>query len=301
MGTQPLAPIIADDIERYIDQVAEMAYLVLDSISPEHSLFLQWFGSSDYYMNVMYVYARLANIREDPESMFKLKIILLDLSGNPEEQERVKKFDGAYTVVRGSPEVRLYKDKFRTYPSFLELELPLGNPDFQQLITMTSTRQILLFHELVHFVGDSKFFHAVIPGGEKFIAQNLRGSVVDTLLWPAATGFADDDFVKESLQETDETKLATLVAYGPQRCLTLAQLKDGPFYAIHNSDSYTLFALCWNQDKDIKPTYGPVVQKWQNGVGGDPLADRLPPFRNMGRDSDLVSAWWRALGRELPP
>ncbi|CAG8955378.1 hypothetical protein HYFRA_00011362 [Hymenoscyphus fraxineus] len=299
MGTRPPAPIIAEDIERYIDQVAEMAYCVIDSIRADHSLFLQWFGSSDYYMNVMYVYARLAAIREDPESLFKLKIKLVDLSGNPAAQESLKNVDGTYTVVGGKPEVRLYKDRFKTYPSFLDLDLPLGKPDIQQLITMTSTRQILLFHELVHFVGDTNWFHAVIPGGEKF-NRFLRGSIVDTMLWPAASGFADDDFVKESLQEFDVKKLEKLMAYGPQTCLTLAQLADGPVHAIHNSDSYTLFALCWNQDKEIKPTYGPVVQKWQNGVGGDPLADRLPPFRNMGRDSDKVFEWWRALGRKLP-
>lgn len=45
--------ITAEDVDRYIDQVAELSRLIVDNVRADDAIFLQFFGSADYYDNVM--------------------------------------------------------------------------------------------------------------------------------------------------------------------------------------------------------------------------------------------------------
>ncbi|CAG8951178.1 hypothetical protein HYFRA_00007924 [Hymenoscyphus fraxineus] len=301
-GTDPPAPIIDDDIDRYIDQIAEMSQLIVDKIHSDDAIFLQWFGDPAFYFNVIDIYNRIAKIKENMQYGKKLRIEVINEDrerseinaratfGEQLNMETRVQTAALYMTESEIPTIRLYKS-WKTTPSFLDVGLVVGGADMKFLDKINFSRQGILFHELAHFVGDSRIFPPVMPGGNN----------VDTKPYGATRGNPQDiDFLKTAFREPSETKLEEIGGYDPKYCLPLPQLKDGPIYAIHNADTYSLFAFGWNSDRVIRPTYGKLGAIYKNAIGGDPLFGIKPPFRNMGRDSDKVFEWWRALKRRLP-
>ncbi|CAG8983929.1 hypothetical protein HYALB_00006896 [Hymenoscyphus albidus] len=301
-GTDPPAPITDDDIDRYIDQIAEMSQLIVDKINPEDAIFLQWFGDPAFYFNVIDIYNRIAKIKENIQGGMKLRIEVtnrdrkrseINARATLGEQLNMGSREittALYLTELEIPTIRLY-NAWKTTPSFLEVGLVVGGADMKYLDKINYSRQGILFHELAHLVGDSKRFAPVMPGGH----------TMDTRPYGATRGNAQDiNFLKTAFREPSDTMLKEMGAYDPKYCLPLPQLTDGPLYAIHNADTYSNFAFGWNRDQAIRPTYGNLGAIYKNAIGGDPLSNIKPPFRNMGRDSDIVFEWWRALKRKLP-
>ncbi|CAG8960093.1 hypothetical protein HYFRA_00010571 [Hymenoscyphus fraxineus] len=276
MGTKPPAPIIADDVIRYINQIVEMAKLIVDNVEPEDAVFLQWFGSARYYPYVIKVNAVFA--QNDPD-------INYHHIENP-GAEYLYKDNGE------PPVIKLFQVWRRLYPL---LETPLNFPsrDINDLNAMLYTRQGLILHELFHFVGDPAIYDPVMPEGKDSLAAFQGSSIVDVPVYAAARSNEDRNFMMENLERAKTEELDSIYAYGVEPCLVLPQLTLGPLYATHNADSYTAFTFAvltgWNLDQNWVPTYGPSVAEYQRATKRDPLAKTRPPFRDMGRDSVIVA------------
>ncbi|CAG8973155.1 hypothetical protein HYALB_00008686 [Hymenoscyphus albidus] len=281
MGTKPPAPIIADDVIRYINQIVEMAQLIVDYVQPEDAVFLQWFGSA----TTLKIEVNAAFEQDDPD----IKYHHVENPG----AEYLNKNNGQ------SPMIKLFQLWRKLYP-LLETPLIIPSRDINDLNAMLYTRQGLILHELFHFVGDTNIYDPVMPGG-KDLPGFEDGSIVDIPVYEAARVNEDRNFMRENLEKAKTEDLTSIYAYGVEACLVLPQLTAGPLYATHNADSYTAFTFAvftgWNLDQNWVPTYGPYIAQYQRAAKRDPLANTRPPFRDMGRDSAIVYEWWSALDR----
>ncbi|CAG8981602.1 hypothetical protein HYALB_00009481 [Hymenoscyphus albidus] len=235
-GTKPPAPIIADDVLRYVNQIAEMSQLIVDNVKEEDAIFLQFFGDVKYYTNVMNIYRRMANIR-NPQDLTKLRIVV---NANPEpdsddseDESEVSETTAEFMVEDGIANVKVYS-AWRTSWSFLEKPLlTTEHTDVAQLDTMLSTRQAMLFHEILHFVGESSIYGPVIPG-EELKRRFDKGSIADVIPFQAASeGRGDVDFLREAMSKPfDERGFKSEGAYGAANCLALPQVRHGPLFAV---------------------------------------------------------------------
>lgn len=46
-------PVTAADVQQYIDEIAEIADLIVRTVHPNHAVFLRFFGAQTYYEDVM--------------------------------------------------------------------------------------------------------------------------------------------------------------------------------------------------------------------------------------------------------
>ncbi|CAG8955273.1 hypothetical protein HYFRA_00011255 [Hymenoscyphus fraxineus] len=307
-GTKPPAPIVADDILRYVNQIAEMSQLIVDHVKEEDAIFLQFFGDVKYYPNVMNIYHRMANIR-NPQDQTELRIVVdanLEPGSDSDEESEVSETTAEFMIEDGIANVKAYS-AWRASWSFLERPLlTTEHTDVAQLDRMLSSRQAILFHEMLHFVGESSIYGPVVPG-EELKPRFDKGSIADVIPFHAASeGRGDVDFLREAMSKPfDERGLEAEVAYGAANCLALPQVRDGPLFAIHNADSYTVFAFAvfmgWNIDQEIVPTHGRLASEYKKAVGGDPLMRTGAPFRGMGWDRDKAFEWWTLLQRRPWP
>jgi len=52
-GSNGPTPITNDNVNAYIDQVADLAQYIVDHVTPNHALFLRFFGGNTYYNEAM--------------------------------------------------------------------------------------------------------------------------------------------------------------------------------------------------------------------------------------------------------
>ncbi|CAG8952200.1 hypothetical protein HYFRA_00000940 [Hymenoscyphus fraxineus] len=287
-GTKPPGPITADDINRYVDQIVELADYVVDGVRETDAIFLQFFGEASYHKEVIDIFRRLAGgIITSTDVPKKLEIVAektppaKEMNAKGEPRTLVAKYEDR----QGMPTLILYEE-WATLEDFLHM-LP-GATAEGQLERFRATRQGVLLHAMVQFVGDSSIYGTVLspfPSDGPF----ENGSIMNVDVIDAGDE-AERQFMHE-FTGLNETQLTNAKAIGERNVLLISQLGDGPFTVIHNADTYALFAIA------IVPVHGPLVDLYKAAEQRDPFNGTASPFRGSKEYATRVNVWWSTSGR----
>ncbi|CAG8982365.1 hypothetical protein HYALB_00007487 [Hymenoscyphus albidus] len=227
--------ITAENITDAVDLIVTLSRYIVENVEDDDVTFIAFFGSPAYHPHVMDVFSRIAEIKTTTVGESDELHIIAD-SQPPATRNDVY---ALYQVIDGVPIIRLY-------PNFAKCEDlyyygPGSSSWIGQLDALRSTSQIILLHELAHFVGDRELYGPVVPGTD-YEAAFMGGSILDVPLASAA-GPMEKKWMAKKLGVKDKNKVEEILVYGESETLILPQLRYGPLWAVHNADSYAMFAL----------------------------------------------------------
>ncbi|CAG8977304.1 hypothetical protein HYALB_00012589 [Hymenoscyphus albidus] len=240
------------------------------------------------------VFSRLADIRTGAVGAEEELHIITNMDGGrigPGGEAEIAAFsfqELVPTITLFSP-FRDLDDIFRKGP---------GHNEVGQLVYLRLSRQAQLLHELIHFVTNKIHYPPIVPKYKDSAAVDVK--LADACGWGEKKWiFNKADLVFESKEELERA-----VAYGEFKTLLLAQLKKGPRYAVHNADSYAMFAIVyeallvnWNLNGAIMPQRGEPVFWLKTAVRRDPFA-QLPPIFDIPGEWRYKYFWGRT-GRNV--
>ncbi|CAG8957466.1 hypothetical protein HYFRA_00011447 [Hymenoscyphus fraxineus] len=223
--------VTTENITDAIDLIVTLSRYIVENVKDDDATFIAFFGSPTYHSNVMDIFSRIAAIKTTTVGENDELNIYADL----QPPESVTDVYALYEVIDGVPKIKLF-------PEFAQCEdlyfySPGTSSFIGQLEGLRYTTQIILLHELAHFVGDSLLYGPLVPGTAAF----MGGSIVDLSLASAASPIEKRWLAKKLGVKKKEVE--EIMTYGETETLILPQLRYGPLWAVHNADNYAMFAL----------------------------------------------------------
>ncbi|CAG8954702.1 hypothetical protein HYFRA_00004625 [Hymenoscyphus fraxineus] len=300
-------------MSNYIDQIITLSEYVVENVRENDATFIQFFGDPKYHPNVMEVFSRLADIKRT--TLFERTE--LHIVAYPKATEEGGEIPTATSpngnVLQAWATYNGFKDQptITLYPVFATLyDVFDGSPaqTFKgQLQEFKYSKQFILLHELMHFVGDVDIgYPRVLPKTtfwsslwSKIYEGPFDGGQILDVRIAGAAGRREKKWLSEQMDNMEKERLEAAVVYGERNTLLLPQLKYGSKYAVHNSENYAMFVwallINWNANEVYVPERGDAAFWYKTAVKRDPFEDLPPPFRSQRENK--YDVFWLLSGR----
>ncbi|CAG8951606.1 hypothetical protein HYFRA_00005406 [Hymenoscyphus fraxineus] len=244
--------ITEQDMSDCIDQLITTAKYIVENVKADDATFIQFFGTPKNHPYVMNVFSRIMNMRTASKKGFDELHIVADMTEPPQIRDGGGDTSDTwahYIWIQGVPTIVFFR-QLKKMPDLFEMKI--GNTYRGQLARFSASIQGTLWHEFMHFVGDRFLYDPIVPGTWRYIGQHHGGEILDSRVANAA-GRGEKKWLAQKMFGINNKKKSNVekaIAYGESNCLLLTQLKNGPNYAIHNAESYTLFAIDKNANSN---------------------------------------------------
>jgi hypothetical protein len=136
------------DVNRYIDQIAQLAQYIVRNVRRNHAVYLRFFGTDEFYDDAMRVIERIATIRNGNGGP-SLNINYHNTNG-PDDigaNGQIAPAAAQYENVQGQPTLDIYNQ----WPSTRDIMLMVpGQTTTGMLEQFARTRQGVILHEVGH-------------------------------------------------------------------------------------------------------------------------------------------------------